>query len=234
MLAPLLKIWCKAKTLWGEELEMRRPMFTALLLGLSAPAWAAQPAAAPPPVAPPSAETPDPARLAAAGRLVDMMLPPGSMGQIMSDLMPDLDMIMSLTAEQVGVDTTGMSAEQRARAVEELGSRRDPHFRERMRLGMEAMQRVMGEIFTEMEPDFRRVMVTMFARRFTAPELGEMIAFFGTGTGRRYAEMAFTMGHDPAWMEMMTLLTSRMAAVAPRIEQAVRAATAHLDPPPRI
>jgi hypothetical protein len=215
---------------------MRPAILATLLLSLPLPAIAAQ---APPPAqsprsSAPAPEAPDPARLAVAGRLVDLMMPPGSMREVMSDLVPDMDMIMTQTAAQLGIDTAGMSAEERARAVEARGGQRDRHFRERLRITMEVSQRIMADIVAELEPDMRRIMVTMMARHFDRAELGELLAFITTPTGGKYARMALTMGRDPAWQEMMTLMIPRMAGAAARVEAAVRDATAHLDPPPRI
>jgi hypothetical protein len=76
-------------------------------------------------------------------------------------------------------------------------------------------------------------MTTLFARQFSEAELDEMTAFFTTPTGRKYARLSFTMGQDPAWQEVLTLMTPRMVAAGARIEAAVRDATAHLDPQPQ-
>lgn len=214
---------------------MRLVLFATLLLGVGAPALAAQtPVAAPPRSGAAAVEMPDAARLAAAARLVDLMMPPGAMRDLMADWMPNLDTILAVTAERFGIATDGMSREQRARAVEERGAREDRHFRERMQITLDVTARVAGEVLAEMEPDMRRIMVTLMARQFDQAELGEMTAFFSTPTGRKYARMALTMTQDPAWQEVLTLMAPRMASAATRIEEAVRDATAHLDPPPHI
>lgn len=214
---------------------MRLILFAALLLGVGAPALAAQtPAPAPPRSGASPVEMPDAARLAAAARLVDLMMPPGAMRDLMADWMPNLDTILAVTAERLGIATDGMSREQRARAVEERAVREDRHFRERMQITLDVTTRVAREVLAELEPDMRRIMVTMMARQFDQAELGEMTAFFSTPTGRKYARMALTMAQDPAWQEVLALMAPRMAAAATRIEEAVRDATAHLDPPPHI
>ncbi|HEV7658719.1 MAG TPA: DUF2059 domain-containing protein [Allosphingosinicella sp.] len=214
---------------------MRHAIFLGFALGLAPPALAAQaPATQPPPASAPAPEAPDAARLVAAGRLVDLMMPPGSMRDVMSDFMPDLDMILAQTAESLGIDTEGMSTAERARAVEARGVQRDRHFRERMRITLEVSRRVMSDVMAEMEPDMRRIMVTMMARHFDQAELGELLTFITTPTGRKYAQMSLNMGRDPAWQEMMTLMLPRITAATARVADEVRAATAHLDPPPRI
>ncbi|HYI47488.1 MAG TPA: DUF2059 domain-containing protein [Allosphingosinicella sp.] len=216
---------------------MRAAIFAALLFGASAPAISAQTPETTPPgsgAPAPAVERPDPARIAAAGRLIDLMMPPGSMRELMGDLMPTMDTILAMTAERLGIDTQGMSSEQRARAVERLGAQSDRHFRERLQITLDVSVRVTSEILAELEPDMRRVLVTLMARQFDQAELGEMIAFFDTPTGRKYARMAFTMGRDPAWQEVLTLMVPRMTEADTRIQAAVRDATAHLDPLPQI
>lgn len=214
---------------------MRTGILAALLLSLPVPAVAAQaPATQSPRSSAPTPEVPDAARIAAAGRLIDLMMPPGSMRELMSDWMPTMDTLLALTAERLGIDTEGMSREQRARAVETLGAQSDRHFRERLQITLDVTVRVTAEIMAEMEPDMRRVMVTLMARQFDQAELGEMTTFFNTPTGRKYARMAFTMGRDPAWQEVLTLMVPRMTEAETRIQAAVREATAHLDPLPQI
>lgn len=215
---------------------MRPAILAALLLGLPMPAIAAQaPASQPPRSSTPAPEIPDAARLAAAGRLVDLMMPPGTMREIMSDSMPDMDAMLAQAAESLGIDTAGMSPQERARAVEARGVQSDAHFRERLRITLDVTRRVMGDVMAEMEPDMRRIMVTMMARNFDQAELGELLAFITTPTGRKYAQMALNMGRDPAWQEIMTVLIPRLATeTTARVGTAVRDATAHLDPAPRI
>jgi hypothetical protein len=219
----------------GGGLGMRRAIFLGVALGLAPPALAAQaPATQPPPASAPALDVLDAARIPAAERLVDLMMPPGSMREVVSDFMPDLDTLLAQTAESFGIDTEGMSTEERARAVEARGVERDPQFRERMRITLEVYRRVMNDVIAEMEPDMRRIMVTMMARHFDQAELGDLTAFITTPTGRKYAQMSLTMGRDPAWQEMMALMMPRMTAAVTRVADEVRAATAHLDPPPRI
>ena len=118
---------------------MRRTAIAALLMSLAAPALADPPAApapvptpipAPAPVPTPSPAAPapagpvrpDPARLAAAERLVATTMPPGFIRENLAEVMPNTDTILAAAfAEQFGIDTTDMSREQRIRAVEERG-----------------------------------------------------------------------------------------------------------------
>ena len=62
-----------------------------------------------------------------------------------------------------------------------------------MRITNQVMGEVMGEAMSAAEPEMRSVFARYFARRFTLPELDEMVAFFATATGRKYADVALTM-----------------------------------------
>ena len=222
---------------------MRRIAFTTLLLSLAAPAFA-EPPAAPAPAAPspappaaavqdPPPSRPDAARLAAAGEMVDLFMPAGSMREFMTEFMPDDDTILAMTAARLGIDTAGMTREQRARVVEERGASQDRHFPERFRIITEVMRRVTGDMMAEMEPQMRAIMVTLFARQFTAVELTELNAFFRTPAGAHYARSSMTMMRDPAWQEVYTLMTPRLLEMQQRLEREMTEATAHLDPVPQ-
>ncbi len=224
---------------------MRQVGIAIVLLALAVPAQAEPPAAPPsapvplpaPVPVPPSADSvpsrPDAARLAAARRLIDLFVPPGSFREFMEGFMPDDDGMLALIAEQLGIDTTGMTREQRIQAVQERGASRDPHFRERFRIMMEVTRRVAAETMAELEPQMRDVMVTLMARQFSVAELDELSAFFRTPVGARYARLSITMMRDPAWQEMYTLMAPRMAEMQRRLEAEMAAATAHLDPVPQ-
>jgi hypothetical protein len=225
---------------------MRQAGITLFLLALAAPVAAQQravpapepvplpvPVPAPSPPATPPVERPDAARLAAASRLMTLMVPPGFMAEAMPELLPDNDTILALVATEMGIETGGMSREQRARAVEEQGVRRDRNFRERFRIMMDVTRRTATALIAEMEPDMRRVMATLYARQFSVAEMDEMYAFFSTPTGRRYARVALSLSRDPAWQEMFALMAPRMMEAQRQIQAAVSAATAHLDPVPQ-
>ena len=178
----------------------------ALALGLAAPAVAQ------PQPAPPAAHSPE--HLAAAERVVALILPPGGLATLLNDeAAMQNEMFAAIGA-----------------AVAD-GEEADPHLVERMRITNEVTNQAVAEVLTELEPQFRSLFATLLVRRFTVPELDELAAFFTTPAGRKYAEMTFTIGQDPALTEFVLSLVPRMIEAGPRIEERVRAATAHLPPP---
>ena len=93
---------------------------------------------------------------------------------------------------------------------------------------MAVTNRLVGELFDAMEPDLRRVMATLVARQFTVEELSEMTAFFATPVGQRWMRMSMTIGQDPAYQEVLLLMTPRITEMQRRLLTETNAATAHL------
>lgn len=212
-------------------MTMRRAAFAAFLLCFSAPLIAVQPPAAP--TVPAATPALDPARLAAAEGLARLLLPEGAMRRFLAHGMPGMDMAMDMTPNDAGIgDMSGLSAADRNRTIGELGAARDPHFRERMQIA----QRIIGESFAAMlidfEPEMRHAYARALARHFTVGEMAEMTTFFSSPTGSKYAEMALTIAQDPYFTETMRALMPRMAQAMRGIDERIRAATAHLPPPP--
>ncbi|HVQ09880.1 MAG TPA: hypothetical protein VMS43_15745 [Allosphingosinicella sp.] len=220
---------------------MRQLGFAALALGLAAPALAVQPPAAPapPPAAArpsprPAAEVADPARLAAAERLVALIMPEDAMRRMLSQGMPGLTAAaMEMSPEDLGVaETMGVREADRGRSLAELGSTHDPHFRERMRISVRVSGEVMAEMMAEVMPEMNRAYANYFARRLTLAELNELIGVFSTPTARKYTDMWLGVSEDPAFLEMMRAMMPRMMEAASRLDERTRAATAHLPPAP--
>jgi hypothetical protein len=207
---------------------MLKKLILSLALAAAAPAVAAQT-----PASPQSAEVPPPdaARIAAAERFVTLVFPAGTMQRALNVGMGlNMDAIFDLPAPPTPGQAEG-TAEGGA-TLSEVMTARDPHFRERMRITSEVTNRIMGELFTEIEPEFRAAMVELFARRFTTAELNEMNVFFAAPTGQKYALMAPSMMSDPAIVRAMMAMMPRMMAAMPRITAEIASATAHLPPPP--
>ena len=207
---------------------MLKKLILSMALAAGTPALAAQA-----PAAPPAAEIPPPdaARIAAAERFVSLIFPPGMMQRMMSGGMginPDAMMDIPMPT----MPGRGEAAAEEGTSFGDFMSARDPHFRERMRIRSQVTNRIMGEVFAEIEPEMRVAMVEMFGRRFTTPELGEMNVFFATQTGQKYAQLALTIMYDPALQRVMAAMMPRIMAAMPRVLRDVATATAHLPPPP--
>jgi hypothetical protein len=204
---------------------MRNTVLAAFVLGVATPSLAAQ---APAPAAPaPQVEAAvDPARLAAAERMIEAMMPPGTLQRVFASDMFPLDPLMGMNAGSLGIPGVEAGA-----SLGESIAAEDPHFRERMRIEGEIMREAMATLVSEMEPDMRRIFARFFARRFDLAELEEMTRFFITPTGRKYVEASFTMMNDPVMTELVAAMMPRMMETFPRVEERISAATAHLPRP---
>ena len=215
---------------------MRPELLASLLLSLAplAPAAArpAPPAAAPAPSAP--APALDPARLAAAERLVALVAPPEVMQRMLGLPLAGMDGVLDMTPEQLGLGPElGFSDADRRRPVRELVSARDPHFRERLEIRSRVMAEVFNEIMVSARPEFTRAMVEFYAGNLTLDEINATAAFYATPAGRHFAAVAVDIMDDPSFVRLMTGLAPRFTRAMTTIEDRVRAASAHLPPDPR-
>ncbi|HYD11418.1 MAG TPA: DUF2059 domain-containing protein [Allosphingosinicella sp.] len=214
---------------------MRLPL-ACLLLGLAPDALAAQPAppAPAPAAAPPApARAIDPARLAAAERLVALVAPPEVMQRMLGMPFGAMEVAMDMTPDQLGVgEMMGLGAEDRGRTIAELVATRDPHFRERVEIRNRVTQEVLVEVMRGAMPDVYRTMAEFYAANLTLEELNGAVAYYSTPGGRRFASAAVNIMQDPAFERLMTTLGPQFVQAMATIEERVRAASAHLPPDP--
>lgn len=204
---------------------------TALALVWSAPVLAQPPAEvqSPPPAvaAVPQLPPVEPARLAAAERVIELVYPAGALQQAWN-MSPMMQTIMAMRIADFGLPFPAPEGIPADATIGQMVTQHDPHFAERMRISSQVIAEEMGRIFTMIEPDFRRVMATAYARRFTGPELEEIGRFYGTPAGRRYAGEVLTIMQDPELVRGFMMMMPRVAMQMPAVAQRVTAATAHL------
>lgn len=177
------------------------------------------------------------ARLPAARLVVDRMMPPGTMGEIMQSMFGGiLDPLMKMglepsageVAKEVGLDegTLDLTEEQAREAAAIL----DPAWSERRQREFAAMKSGMAKAMTAMEPAMRDGMAQAYAVHFTATELADVATFFATPSGASYARKSYTLASDPrimgAAMQAMPGMMESFAAMA----KDMKAATADLPP----
>jgi hypothetical protein len=214
---------------------MRHPFLAVLALGIAAPAWS-QTA----PVAP--VETAyDPARLAAAKPVVERLWPIGTYRRMMDGTMSKLmDSVMESMIGMKASDIVG-SVDPSGKATEALGNnsmaevamKADPNFRERTRIMMDTMTSGMIPIMEKIEPQVRENLTKIYARRFSAAQLADMSAFFGTPSGKAYAEQSMLVFMDPEMIQGMQAFVPELMKSMPGILKKAEEATKHLPPPPK-
>lgn len=190
---------------------MKHEKLMAMLLALAAPATLH--AQATPPAAPQAATPLDPARVAAARELIDLLLPPATRDQMLSGMMtPMLANLRRGMAEAPGFSDTINS---------------DPRMRALFDRFLAEQELEVTRTLRESLPGMTPAMANAYARRFDLQQLRELRAFFETPTGRAYMQASYTIMNDPdvaAWQrDMMTRSMARVqASVAKFAEQAVK------------
>lgn len=177
------------------------------------------------------------ARLPVAQAVVAKIVPPGTMGEMMSPLFDGmLGRLMDLAvqpssadaAEQLGIDPEDLEldAEQSAEVLALL----DPVWRERQERSLTATQSAIGKMMTAMEPAMRYAMSQLYAIDFDASELADIDTFLSTHSGAAFARKSFTMASDPRVMGAMMQSMPQMMGSFAEIETDMAAAVADLPP----
>jgi hypothetical protein len=203
------------------------------LAALILPAGAAAQTAAAPQA---RSAAPDPARLAAARPVVARLLPPGtykrmmdqSFGQIMDTVMESMGTMPLQDVVRLSGISEADAAELGQATIEQVMAIYDPHWKERTKLGTNAMMASITDLMSSMEPAMRNGLTRAYAREFSAAELGEMERFFATPAGAHYAEKSMAMFTDPELMKAMTDLMPEMMKRMPDMIAKAESATAHL------
>jgi Uncharacterized protein conserved in bacteria (DUF2059) len=203
---------------------------SALVLSLS-PISAFAENAAPAPV--------DAERLAAARAIVGHVFPAGTYARIMNGTMDGmmkgmLDGFGKMPMRDLAT-IGGLSEAKLAQigdvSLNEVTTILDPAFHQRMDLAMHTMMREMGTMMSSFEPAMQDGLTEAYARRFTAPQLGELNQFFNTPTGNTYASESMMLFMDPAVMAKMQAFVPELMKQMPAIISKVSAATASLPKP---
>ena len=177
------------------------------------------------------------ARLPAAQRIVALMIPEGTMGDIMGKMIDDIVRPMmqfggaqakSTLARNIGVSPFEIDLSDEDSAA--LARLFDPAWAERQEREFAVFPEMMRQMLTLMEPGLRKALSEAYAVRFTEGELADIAAFFSTETGAKYARESFAMASDPRMMgASMEALPAMMGAMGD-MEAKVAQATADLPP----
>lgn len=183
----------------------------------------------------------DSARLALARRTAATMLPEGSFERMMDGSMNQMaDMVMGQMFESRMADFMPEGSQPDREIEREVGdktmrqvlSEADPHFEERMRITNRVMFQEMKPVMGRIEPDMREGLARTYARKFTSAQLQEINRFLDTQTGGVFAAETMMAWVDPEIVSTMGKFTPELIREMPAIMEKVKAATAHLPPPP--
>lgn len=198
------------------------------------------PAAAPPKAA--TAATVDPARLAAARRVVGKLMPEGVYAEMFRGTFSTLMDTMMGSVDEMPLEDVmrlgGLDQEQ-ARAlgpakIGEIMAIYDPHWKERMKAMMDALTEMLAGMMTEYEPKMREAMSLTYAREYSLEDLNEMDRFFATPAGGRYAARSLMLFMSPELMASMQDMMPEMMKRMPDMMALVESATADIPPARKI
>lgn len=172
------------------------------------------------------------ARLPQAQRIVALIIPEGTMAEIMGQMIDDIVkpmMAMSGSGAKLavakGLGVTPFELDITEEKAAELAVLFDPAWKERQKREFDVFPSVMRDMMVLMEPGLRTAMSQAYAARFTSEELTDIEAFFSTSTGRKYARESFAMASDPrmmgASMEALPAMMGAMGDMEARMAEAV-------------
>lgn len=171
------------------------------------------------------------AQLDAARPVVARLFPEGSYRRLMGGTMRKMmDGMIGTALETPTADFARMSGvpleqvqSMKPASVGRAMAILDPHFRERTKLGMNAMMDAMTDMLSDYEPKVREAMTRAYARKFTPVQLAEMNAFFSTPTGSYFASENMALASDPeilaAAQGLMPEMMKRMPDFAKLMEE---------------
>lgn len=171
------------------------------------------------------------ARLPQAQRIIDRMIPEGTLGEMMGStydaLLGPLTAAFDAPALEAVANGTGFDASDlalEAAQAEELAQLFDPAYAERQKREKALFPAMMTDLMNVMEPTMRKAMSELYAINFTQTELNDIEAFFQTASGTSFARKSFTMSSDPrivgATMETMPQLMETFAGMDRKFAEA--------------
>ena len=171
------------------------------------------------------------ARLPQAQRIITLMIPEGTMSEMMGAMTDRLLGPIMAAAQAPALDTVGkalgvegsqlsLTPEQAA----ELAALFDPPYLERHEREKALFPGLMRDMMTVMEPSMRKAMSELYAINFSQGELDGIEAFFRTDVGTAYARKSFAMSSDPriigATMEAMPQMMGAFADMERKMAEA--------------
>lgn len=155
------------------------------------------------------------------------IMPEGSFGTAMRDTIdPMMTMIMGnidsnprvRLSEISGVPTAaleGLSDDDAQEALDIF----DPQFAARNERTAKVFTGMVGKLLDAIEPAYREGMARALTRRFNEAEMRELLAFFATPTGGKFAKQSFLVQYDPQLMGVMEALGPAAVKLVPEITE---------------
>jgi Uncharacterized protein conserved in bacteria (DUF2059) len=171
------------------------------------------------------------ARVPLGQEMARFIMPEGSFGTAMNDTMePMMTMIMGTVtddprirlAEISGV-TTDELAELEDAAAQEALDIFDPQYAARTERMSGAMVSMISKLLEAVEPSYREALARALAVRFEEGEMRELLAFFATPVGGKFAAQSFLVQYDSRMMGVMEAMGPAFVEIMPGLIEEVAA-----------
>lgn len=165
------------------------------------------------------------ALLPLATRMAAHVMPDGSFRTAMDGVTePMMEMMLGDPENSPRVrlaEISGVAAEELERLSDEDAQEAldifDPQFAARTQRTSEAFTGLMGKLMVAIEPAYREGLARAFARRFDEAEMRELLTFFATPLGAKFAAQSFLVQYDPQIMGFMEAMGPAAAKLVPEM-----------------
>ncbi|QFT76196.1 hypothetical protein [Erythrobacter sp. THAF29] len=161
------------------------------------------------------------ARLPLANKMVDKVFPEGSFAVVMDQSMkPMMTAMMGAVTGDPRTELASLSGvpvedlyeldDEAAQAALDI---LDPQYAGRNDRINQIVIDMMGDLFAAIEPSYREALARAFSIRFEGSEIEELLVFFETPVGGKFARESFLVQYDPQMMGMMEAMGPAMGEV---------------------
>lgn len=175
------------------------------------------------------------ARLPLSQQIIEKMIPPGTLGEMMGSMFDGMmGPIMEMAAQASNGDVAkslGVSRydlDMTDEALAEVAAILDPVRDERNAAISSVMPAMMQRAMEAMEPSMRKAMSEAYAVTFSDAELQDIDSFFSTESGLSFARKSFTLSSNPRVIGASMEALPAMMEIFGQMEGEMEAATADL------
>jgi len=176
------------------------------------------------------------ARVPLGAEMAGHIMPDGAFGVAMNEtLQPMMTMIMGVVTDDPRIrlaEISGVDADDLADLTDEAAQEAldifDPQFALRTERTSGLMVGMIGKVLEAVEPAYREGMARAFAVRFDEAEMRELLTFFATPVGGKFAQQSFLVQYDPRMMGVMEAMGPAFVKVIPDMVDEITAIEAEL------
>lgn len=165
------------------------------------------------------------ARVPLGQAMAGFIMPAGSFATAMNETMqPMMTMIMGTITENPRIrlaEISGVSADELAALgdaeAQEALDIFDPQFAVRTQRTSDIMVTMIARLLEAVEPSYREAMARALAVRFDAGEMQDLLAFFATPVGGKFAQQSFLVHYDSRMMGVMEAMGPAFVTIMPEM-----------------